>query len=99
VTLEESIRTAVEAAVHAEGDRILARVEELLAQRMPARGLSVDEFAAARGVSACTVRRGVVAGTIPHQRIGRRIVIPADAVQAAPDDVAVARLAAGARGR
>jgi len=42
--------------------------------------LSVDEAARLLGVSERTVRRHAAAGTLPSRRIGRRLLIAAEAV-------------------
>ena len=42
--------------------------------------LTVEEFAKLAGIHRGGAYEGVRRGTIPHVRIGRRIVIPADAL-------------------
>ena len=89
---------AVRSAVRAELDAALAPVlAALKAAAPPARGLSVEEYAELRGVSVWTVRRLCAETRLPHQRLGRRIVIPADAVPTTTDDDRITRLAARAR--
>ena len=42
--------------------------------------LSVKEFAARNGISEHLVEKCVRENTLPHARLGRRILIPADAL-------------------
>jgi hypothetical protein len=75
----------------------LGAVKASLRAANPARGLSPAEYAAQRGVSTCTIRRQVADESLPHTRIGRRIVIAADAVPTTTEDDRIAELAARAR--
>jgi len=89
---------AIRSAVRTELDATLAPVlAALKAAGPPARGLSVDEYATQHGVSPWTVRRRVADRTLPHQRIGRRIIIPADAMPTTAGDDRIDELAARAR--
>jgi excisionase family DNA binding protein len=53
-----------------------SKVEDLLAGF-----LSPEEFGAAMGVQTETVLSWVKAGQVPAVRLGRRVLIPADALQ------------------
>jgi excisionase family DNA binding protein len=78
--------------------RLSPLLAALKAAAPPARGLSPAEFATQRGVSTWTIRRRIADGTLPHSRIGRRIIIPADAaVQAHEDRREIERMACEAR--
>jgi len=100
--MTDLILDAIRAAVRAELDAALdSRLSPLLAALKaaapPARGLSPAEYAHQRGVSVWTVRRRIADGTLPHQRIGKRIVISADAVQSPEDTTGIERMAREAR--
>ena len=43
--------------------------------------ITVDEFAAQLGISRGLAYQAIHDGNVPHVRIGRRIIIPADAVE------------------
>jgi hypothetical protein len=77
----------------------LAAVKVSLRAAVSARGLSPAEYATQHSVSVWTVRRRIADGTLPHQRIGKRIVISADAVQSPENHSEIERMAAEARGR
>jgi hypothetical protein len=96
--LLDAIRAAVRTELSDALDARLGSLTEALRAATPARGLSPADFAAQSGLSTCTVRRRIKDGSLPHRRIGGRIVIPADALRPI-GDVTVARLAREARGR
>jgi len=73
--IEDLIRAAVEAAVRAEGDRIIAAVTAAIRQAQPARLLSVRGAAAELGISECSVRRHVGDGSLPSRRVGARVLV------------------------
>jgi len=75
----------------------LADVRASLRAATPARGLSPAEYAAQHGVSVWTVRRRIADGSLPHTRIGKRIVIPADAEQVPEDNTEIEKMARAAR--
>jgi excisionase family DNA binding protein len=98
--LVEAIRAAVRAEMDAALDsRLSPLLAALKAAAPPARGLSPAEYAAQHSVSVWTVRRRIADGTLPHQRIGKRIVISADAVQSPENHTEIERMAAEACGR
>jgi len=98
--LLEVVRQAVRAELAAALDaRLTPVLAALRAATPPARGLSVEEYARQRGVSACTVRRQIATGSLPHTRLGRRIVVAADAVPTTGEADRISALAARARAR
>ena len=90
---------AIRSAVRAELDAALVPVLAALraTTTLPARGLSPAEWAERAGVSVFTARRRIADGSLAHTRIGRRIVIAADAVPTTAEDDRIAKLAARAR--
>jgi excisionase family DNA binding protein len=58
--------------------------------------LSVRQYAARAGLSACTIRRRISDGTLPHVRVAGSIRIPAASLRPA-DPADVSRLAREAR--
>ena len=44
--------------------------------------VSVERTAAVMGLSESTVRRRILAGELPHRRVGRRVLIPVSALRA-----------------
>jgi excisionase family DNA binding protein len=95
--IDEAIRLAVAAALAQELPKhigpLLAEVQALRATAAP-QMLSIAQAAQRLGVSICSVRRRVADGSIPAQRVGRRLVVPADAAALRPKDPAeLARLA------
>jgi excisionase family DNA binding protein len=96
--LLDVIRAAVRAEIDAALDARLAPVAAALRAATPAaRGLSPEEWAHQRGVSVWTVRRRIADGSLAHTRIGRRIVIAADAVPTTAEADRIAALADAAR--
>ena len=92
--IRSAVRTELDAALAAHLDPLLVA---LRAATPPAQGLSVEEYARQHDVSTCTVRRLVADGSLPHTRLGRRIVIAAAAVPGTGEADRIARLAAAAR--
>lgn len=75
--------TAAQAAALVEALRPL--VAELVAEAVakaappPSRLISIADFAASRGVSTVTIRRAVADGRLASTKIGRRVLVAADA--------------------
>lgn len=88
------LRTEIDAALDA---RLAPVVAALRAATPAARGLSPEEWAHQRNVSVWTVRRRIKDGSLPHQRVGKRIVIAADAVTTTAAADRIAALAREAR--
>ena len=101
MTVEDAIAAAVVARLEPIVERIVGHhVAELAASvraATPARGLSVAEYAERAGVSVCTVRRLCADNSLPHKRLGKRIVIPADAVPGTAERDRIGELAMRAR--
>lgn len=55
--------------------------------------LSIEAFAQATGLSTRTVRRRIADGTVPAVRVGRRILIPAEALATLGRPLTVAKAA------
>jgi hypothetical protein len=94
--LMDAIRAAVRTELATVLDARLGPLAKAMKAATPVRGLSPADFAAQSSLSTCTVRRRIKDGSLPHKRIGSRIVIPADALQPI-DDGTVERLAREAR--
>ena len=97
--LVEAIRAAVRAEIDAALPAHLEPLVVALRAAVPARGLSVAEYARQHSVSTCTVRRLVSDGSLPCQRLGRRIVIASDAVPTTTEADRIAALSDAARAR
>jgi|SRR3954469_1848532 excisionase family DNA binding protein len=78
LTFEETIETAVAAAVRRELAPLLERIEALT-MRLPPRLLTVAQAAAELGVHTDTVRRQVRSGELASRRVGRALRVDIDA--------------------
>jgi hypothetical protein len=59
-------------------DKNATKLEQLLEVRA---GVSPREFSEASSLSMASVYRGIEDGSIPHKRVGRRVVIPVGALR------------------
>jgi excisionase family DNA binding protein len=62
-------------------DRVLARIEELLAERSsPPDAYRLDQAARALGLSEREVRRRIAAGELASRKVGRAVLIPRSSI-------------------
>jgi hypothetical protein len=92
--IRSAVRAELDAALAAHLEPVLAALK---AATPPAQGLSVEKWSLKHDVSSWTTRRRIADGSLPHTRIGRRIVIAADATPGTAGDDRIAVLAARAR--
>jgi len=100
MSLADALVAEIRAAVRAEvAPELRALRDEVAALRngQGDRSLSPAEAAEGLGVSLCTIYRRIADKSLAHQRIGRRVVIPASALVPKTDEE-IATLARQARG-
>ena len=76
--IREAVRTELAAAL----PEMVEGVVKAVAAAQSTEKLSVTEWARRNSVSTCTARRKVRDGSLPSVRVGRRVLIPADALPA-----------------
>lgn len=60
-------------------DAVADRVVERLTARAARRFVSIREYSESASISERTVHRAIAEGRLPVERVGRRVLIPADA--------------------
>lgn len=87
--LTAAIREAVRGELAAMLPELVEGVAKAVQAAQCAEKLSVAEWARRNGVSTCTARRKVQDGSLPSVKLGRRVLIPVDALKArGPEDIA-----------